>query len=127
MDGLGIGLAFQVSASTGWLVAAAVLAHDMADGANMVSMSLAADEPRKAHHWLCVNAAAPLIGVAIGQAVRVDLASFALILAIFAGGFLYIGTAELLPRSQGPVAGWGSAFASVTGLVVMGCVVHFMA
>lgn len=99
----------------------------MADGANMVSMSLAADEPRKAHYWLCVNAAAPLIGVAIGQAVRVDLASFALILAIFAGGFLYIGTAELLPRSQGPVAGWGSAFASVTGLVVMGCVVHFMA
>ena len=125
MDGLGIGLAFQVSSSTGWLIAAAVLAHDMADGANMVGMSVAANEPRKAHPWLCANAAAPLIGVAIGQAIEIDLTGFSLILALFAGGFLYVGMVELLPRSRGTAARWSSALASVAGLAIMGLVVHF--
>lgn len=59
MDGLGIGFAFQVSQSTGWLVAAAVLAHDMADGANMIGISSTACRPERAHRWLIANAAAP--------------------------------------------------------------------
>jgi len=126
MDGLSIGLAFQVSSSAGWLIAVAVLAHDMADGANMVGLTMANGERRKAHIWLLINAAAPLIGVAMGQAVRVDLGEFALILALLAGGFLYIGAAELLPRSRAAMSGWSSAFASVTGLAIMGCVVHLV-
>ena len=97
MDGLGIGLAFQVSSSAGWLVAAGVLAHDIADGANMVGMSMVDSDTRKARFWLLANAAAPLAGVMIGQAVLIDPADFALILALFAGGFLYIGAVAVLP------------------------------
>lgn len=121
MDGLGIGLAFQASNATGWLVAAAVLAHDMADGANMVGVSASSPRPHTAHRWLVVNAAAPLAGVAIGQALPIDEHHLSLLLALFAGGFLYIGASELLPRSLGG-SRYGAGFASMAGIGIMACV-----
>ncbi|WP_295561510.1 ZIP family metal transporter [uncultured Sphingomonas sp.] len=124
MDGLGIGFAFQVSQSTGWLVAAAVLAHDMADGANMIGISSTACRPERAHRWLIANAAAPLAGVAIGQAIRIDAHHLSLLLALFAGGFLYIGASELLPRSRGGARGYGAGLASMAGIGVMACVTY---
>lgn len=46
MDGLGIGFAFQVSETTGWLVAIAVLAHDCATASFSSSMpSVSGDQP----------------------------------------------------------------------------------
>ena len=41
MDGLAIGLSFQVSAATAAVVTLAVLAHDLSDGINTVNVSLA--------------------------------------------------------------------------------------
>ncbi|MXP24714.1 hypothetical protein GRI39_01465 [Altererythrobacter indicus] len=79
---------------------------------------------RKAHRWLLANAVAPLAGVAFGQAIRVDVGEFALLLAVFAGGFLYIGASELLPRSNAAAGGWRAALSSLIGLVVMGGIVH---
>nr|WP_241769229.1 hypothetical protein [Sphingomonas melonis] len=80
MDGLGIGIAFQLSSATGWLVAIAVLAHDMADGANMVGLSALSGDTERGHRWLMVNAAAPLVGGATGQAIPVDLGRVSLLL-----------------------------------------------
>ena len=124
IDGLGIGLAFQVSSSTGWLVAAAILAHKLADGANMVGITLVSADLRRAHAWLVANALVPLAGVTLGQLVGISAGHFALILALFAGGFLFIGVAELLPRSRSR-SQWGSMGASIIGLMIMACVVHF--
>jgi zinc transporter ZupT len=124
LDGLGIGVAFQFSAATGWLVAAAVLAHDLADGANMVGMHAAGGNARRTHRWLLANAAAPVVGVLLGSVIAIPSDAFALLLALFGGGFLYIGAAELLPRGRAALADWRSAAASIAGLVVMGVVVH---
>ncbi|MXP29453.1 hypothetical protein GRI58_11550 [Porphyrobacter algicida] len=124
MDGLGIGLAFQISDGTGWIVAIAILVHDMADGANMVALSASAQDHRNARSWLVVNSIAPLLGVAIGQSISVTPSQFSLLLALFAGGFLYIGSAELLPRSRAAGGGWFSSAVSVLGLVVTGLMVH---
>lgn len=121
MDGLGIGFAFQVSEATGWLVAAAVLAHDMADGANIIGTAREGEARAATHRWLSANAMAPFIGVAIGQAIPIDEARLSLLLALFAGGFLYIGASELLPRGRG---GHGSAVAGVAGMGIIASVVH---
>jgi zinc transporter ZupT len=51
LDGLGIGVAFQIDARAGWLVALAVLTHDIADGVNTVSLCLAAQAQRAARRW----------------------------------------------------------------------------
>lgn len=99
LDGMGIGLAFQVSPEIGWTVALAVLTHDVADGINTVSLSLASTEQATAKRWLYVNGAAPLVGVLAGIVTRVPEYLLAPLLAVFGGAFLFIGACELIPRS----------------------------
>ncbi|HXU99321.1 MAG TPA: hypothetical protein VG166_02350 [Caulobacteraceae bacterium] len=101
MDGLAIGLSFQVSAATAAVVTLAVLAHDLSDGINTVNVSLAGATGRVwARRWLVADAIAPLIGIALSQFVTVPRGELALILAAFAGFFLVIGASELIPASH---------------------------
>lgn len=119
MDGIGIGLGFQVSPAIGGLVAAAVLTHDLADGVNTVSLCLATGEQRLAKAWLIVNGAAPLIGVIVGLTIHLSEAMLAPLMAMFAGAFLFIGACELLPRSLAIDPRLRTTAASVTGLILM--------
>jgi ZIP family zinc transporter len=101
LDGLGIGLAFQLSVALGAVVAFAVLAHDFSDGINTVNMSLAGTgKPKLARLWLIADAIAPLIGIGATFLFKVPEQQFSLILALFSGFFLYIGASELLPDSH---------------------------
>jgi ZIP family zinc transporter len=104
LDGLGIGFAFQVSTNVGLVVAGAVLAHDLSDGVNTVSLSLGlagAGGRNAARSWLIADALAPLVGVLISFAVKLPNQALAPLLGVFAGAFLYIGVAQLAPRSYG--------------------------
>ncbi len=101
MDGLAIGLGFQASPAVGVVLAAAVLAHDFADGANTVTISqLGGPSPRRARAWLAADAAAPLAGIGLSRLMAPPAGVLAGCLALFAGVFLYIGAAELLPESH---------------------------
>jgi ZIP family zinc transporter len=101
LDGLGIGLGFQASASVGLVIAAAVLAHDLADGVNTVGVSLdGSRSPRVARRWLLVDAAAPIAGIALSRFVVLPQRGLAVVLGLIAGAFLYIGASELLPESH---------------------------
>lgn len=101
LDGVGIGLAFQVSATVGAVVAAAVLAHDFSDGINTVSVVLKNHGQRvRALRWLLLDAAAPLAGVASTYLYSLSQVHLGLVLAIFCGFFLYIGASDLLPESH---------------------------
>jgi ZIP family zinc transporter len=100
MDGLGIGLAFNVSPSAGLLVATAVLTHDLVDGSNTVTLSFSGDERRsRAWFWLFTDALAPLGGIELSRLIDPSPMALAPLLALFAGFFLFIATAELLPKS----------------------------
>lgn len=100
LDGLAIGLAFKVSSKVGIPVAVAVLAHDFSDGINTVNISLAGGiRQGGATRWLLADAAAPLLGVAAACLIVVPGNRLSLVLALFAGFFLYIGWSELSPES----------------------------
>lgn len=99
LDGLLMGLAFQISPQIGGMVALAVLTHDLADGVNTVSLALAASHRRAAERWLVVNGVAPLAGVLVGLVAHLPPAALTPVLGVFAGAFLYIGAVELVPRS----------------------------
>jgi ZIP family zinc transporter len=99
LDGLGIGLAFHVSAGAGLVLALAVLAHDFSDGVNTVSLSLTTSSAKTARGWLTADAIAPILGIALGQLAPIPAQPLALLLAGFAGAFLYIGASELAPES----------------------------
>jgi ZIP family zinc transporter len=100
IDGLAIGIAFRASASVGIVVAAAVLAHDCSDGMNTVNLILRnAGSKRQAFRWLIVDAAAPVLGAALSLFLSLPGEALSLVLALFAGFFLYIGASDLLPES----------------------------
>lgn len=100
LDGVGIGLAFQVSGAVGAVVALAVLAHDFSDGINTVNVVVRAGVGRaKALRWLLVDAIAPVVGVLLTFLFAVSREDLGLLLALFAGFFLYIGASDLVPES----------------------------
>lgn len=116
MDGASIGLAFQLTVGTGWLVALAILAHDLADGVNIASL---APSRRSASFWLVVNALAPVIGALLGGALNIPPPILSLLLAAMAGIFLYIGAFHLIPDSLAGNRFWVTAALVATGLFSM--------
>lgn len=101
LDGFAIGLAFQASPAIGAVVAAAVLTHDFSDGINTVNMILKNGGSRKeALRWLLTDAVAPILGAATTLFIVVPEGALSIILATFAGFFLYIGASDLLPESH---------------------------
>jgi ZIP family zinc transporter len=125
MDGLGIGLAFHVSTAAGVIVALAVLAHDVLDGANTVTLALAGGMSRPAARlWLIADALAPLVGVSLAAFFAVTPSSLPPVLAVFAGCFLYIGAVELLPQSTRRGPGPWAAAATLAGLALIYLVVR---
>jgi ZIP family zinc transporter len=102
LDGLAIGLAFRANTGVGLLVGAAVLAHDFADGMNVITLSLAAGITRIRHAraLLVLDAIAPVVGAAIGTFAQLQDAVLGFLLATFAGVFLSIGAGHLLPEAQ---------------------------
>jgi zinc transporter ZupT len=119
LDGLGIGLAFHVSTGAGVVVALAVLAHDFSDGVNTVSLSLSRAGAKTARGWLAADAIAPIVGIAVAQLVRAPTGDLALLLAAFAGAFLYIGASELVPESHQRHPHLWTSIATALGMAVI--------
>ena len=119
LDGLGIGLAFHVSSGAGLVLALAVLAHDFSDGVNTVSLSLTTSSPRTARGWLTADAIAPIIGIVVAQLTPIPAPALALLLAAFAGGFLYIGASELAPESYQRHPRLWTSIATALGMAVI--------
>ncbi len=100
LDGFIIGLAFQVSAAIGTVVAIAVLVHGFSDGINTVNFILKSGGTKKeALRWLAVDAASPLLGMTATLLFSFPEKILGAVLAIFCGSFLYIGASELVPES----------------------------
>jgi zinc transporter ZupT len=100
LDGVAIGLAFQASRAVGIVVAIAVLTHDFSDGINTMNVVLKsrADRPR-AFRWLLLDALAPVVGITLTSFFTLPGDGFGVVLALFAGFFLYIGASDLIPES----------------------------
>lgn len=101
MDGVGIGLGFQVSPTVGLVVATAVIAHDFADGLNTVSLMLVhQNTTRRSLAMLALDALAPIAGAASTLAFQFPARTLVLYLGFFTGFLLYIGAADILPEAH---------------------------
>ena len=128
LDGLGVGLAFQVSPAIGVVVAVAVLAHDVSDGVNTVTLSLSGGGgAARARGWLIADAAAPLVGIGLTRLFGVPPGPLGLIIALFAGFFLYIGAAELTPASHRALPRLWTSLATIAGMAAIWIVVRLAA
>ncbi len=120
LDGIAIGLAFQVSSAVGIIVTAAVLTHDFSDGINTVNMILKNGGTRtKAFRWLIIDAVAPVLGIISTLFFTVPAQGLAIILALFSGFFLYIGASDLIPESHHAHPKFLTTFMTILGAGVL--------
>lgn len=126
LDGLAIGLAFQVSRSVGVIVATAVLVHDFSDGINTVNLIFKnGGQKSTAYKWLALDACAPVLGVLSTFFFSLPESILGIVLATFAGFFLYIGASDLLPESHhGHPTVW-TTLSTVLGIVVLYVAIQF--
>jgi zinc transporter ZupT len=120
LDGVAIGVGFQVSVPVGILLAVGVISHDFADGINTVSIILKeGGKNKQARIWLFVDAAAPIAGVVSTMFFKIPDAAFGFLLAVFSGFFLYIGASDLLPESGKKHPGFLVTIMTILGVCLL--------
>jgi zinc transporter ZupT len=125
LDGVAIGVGFQAGNSIGLIVLLAVLAHDFADGMNVITLAFdAARGVKLAVSLLILDAIAPVVGAGLSLLISIPPSMLGLLLAWFAGVFIAIGAGHLLPEAQhhrpsdGPVLVALSAIGAVIVLTI---------
>lgn len=124
LDGVGIGLAFQVDTKVGFAVAIAVIAHDFADGLNTVTvMRTHGNSQRRTLVMLGADALAPIVGAFSTLFFSVNDDLLALYLGGFAGFVLYLATADILPEAHARHPSRLTLLSTLAGLGLMWAVV----
>jgi zinc transporter ZupT len=127
LDGMAIGLSFQVSAAVGIIVTIAVLTHDFSDGINTVNMILKNKGTRaQAFRWLIADAVAPVLGIFSTFFFTVSTHVLAIIIALFAGFFLYIGASDLIPESHHAHPKFLTTVMTILGAGVLYVAIHLV-
>lgn len=122
MDGVGIGLGFQVSQSIGILVAIAVISHDFTDGMNTVSLMLShKNTEKKTIAFLLLDAVAPFLGAITTLFFTLSPWALTIYLAGFAGFLLYIGASDILPEAHSQ-----NSSLKLIGLTILGVLLIFL-
>ena len=122
MDGVGIGLGFQINPVVGILVAVAVISHDFTDGMNTVVLMLAnKNSITKAKKFLFLDAIAPILGAISTLFFKVSPHFLVLYLGFFAGFLLYIGASDILPEAHSK-----NSSLKLIGLTILGVLFVFI-
>lgn len=127
LDGIGIGLGFQIDPAVGIAVAIAVLAHDFSDGLNTVGLMLAHENSRRrAVLFLLLDAAAPVAGALLSLLFQISDQHLVLYLGFFAGFLLYIGASEILPEAHSKHSSYQTIAMTIVGVVTIFTVTRFL-
>lgn len=127
LDGVGIGLGFQVGEGVGIAVAIAVIAHDFSDGLNTVSLMLAhRNNRKKAIIMLVLDALAPVLGALSTLFFTLNDGALVVYLGFFAGFLLYIGASDILPEAHSKHPSRVTLLLTVLGALFMFIVTRFV-
>lgn len=122
IDGVGIGLGFQVSSAVGILVAVAVISHSFTDGLNSITLMLNhGNTEKKSKVFLLLHSVSPLLGAASTLFFTVPVSFLVLYLGFFAGFLLYIGASDILPEAHAKKSSY-----SLMGLTILGTLFIFL-
>jgi len=120
LDGVGLGVAFQISNSLGIAVFLAIVVHAFSDGLNTVSMLIKSGNwTQKSKYLLGVDAVARIGGATLGTYLALNDKYLALYLALFTGFVIYIATSHILPEAHSRHASKWTLVATVSGVLIM--------
>jgi zinc transporter ZupT len=98
LEGLAIGLSFQLQFGLGIIVAIAVVSHDFCDGISTLTLMLnSGNSLKSALRLLFVDALAPVLGAATTLFIAIQESFLIFSLSFLVGSFLFIGGGILLP------------------------------
>jgi ZIP family zinc transporter len=118
-DGVVIGQGFRAGEEVGLALAVAVLLHKLADGVSAVGVMLGTEHNVRETTWmLVITAVAPVLGAVAQSVVVLPASILALLLAWFAGMFLYLGASRLLPEARRASDSLAVPVLSVTGVAL---------
>lgn len=125
LDGVGIGLAFQVNQTVGLAVAVAVIAHDFADGMNTVGLLLRhGNTVRRSKLFLMFDALAPVLGVSATKLVTISTTGLTIYLGVFCGVLLYICAGDILPEAHAKHSSHMTMLLTILGVVFIYIITH---
>lgn len=120
LDGLALAAAIRQSTAIALAVTVALSAHKFADGLTTVSLVLAHHHTRRnAVRLLVGNAAALLVGFAVGLALTLDQRVLGHLLLVMAGFFLYLGASDLIPSVTMPSCRKRDVLATAVGMAAI--------
>jgi zinc transporter ZupT len=115
LDGLSIGVGFQLSTAVGTAVAIAVIGHRFVDGFDTTTFMLYHQNKLKnIKLWLAVVVIMPIAGGLASMAITLSEKSLATYLGFFAGLMLYISASNLIPQAHNIASRW------TVGLTILG-------
>ncbi len=124
LDGVAIGIAFQVSTGLGLTVFIALLAHAFSDGLNTVSLLIKSGKwTRSSIALLIIDAVMRISGAALGSLIAFGEETVGLYLAIFSGFVIYLATSHILPEAHSRHPSKFTMLATVLGVVIMWLIV----
>jgi ZIP family zinc transporter len=127
LDGLSIGVGFQVSTAVGTAVAIAVIGHRFADGFDTTTFMLF--HKNKLSHikaWLAVVVLMPVVGGLVSLMFTLSESALAIYLGFFAGLILYVSASNLLPQAHSKDSSWKSLGLTVLGVVCLFVITRFV-
>ncbi len=101
IDGLVVGISFQVSTAVGLALAIAIFIHAFSDGINTVNMIVrSGGNIKEAKKWLLIDSVTPALGILLSVFISIPANFFPILISIFCGLFIYLGASDLLPESH---------------------------
>jgi ZIP family zinc transporter len=125
LDGMSIGLAFQVNTTVGTAVAIAVIGHRFADGFNTTNVMLRHQhEASRAKQMLLLASVMPLLGLLTTYLFSPSPSFLAVYLGFFAGFLLYIGASDILPQAHSKKSSGRIIVLTIIGALFMLAISH---
>ncbi len=126
LDGMSIGIAFQISPAVGLLVSIAVIGHRFADGFNTTNIMLYhKNKPKDAFRMLIIASLMPILGAVSSLFFDLPEAALAIYLGFFAGFLLYIGASDILPQAHSKGSSKTTIALTTLGAVFMFVIIQF--
>lgn len=120
LDGVGIGLAFQVNTGVGVAISLALVAHKFADGLNAASLMLVhKNNVRRTMRLVLLNAVLPIVGALSTLLFTLPEQALPIYLGFFAGFLLYIGASDILPQAHDEKSDRLTIFLTIAGVAFM--------
>lgn len=127
LDGLSIGVGFQVSSAVGYAVALAVVGHRFADGFDTATfMLLHKNKLSHIKNFMAVVIAMPIVGGLASLTVTLSESALTIYLGFFAGLLMYIAASNILPQAHTKSTSYKTVSLTVFGAAIMFVITRFV-